>query len=77
MTSSIAGSKKLFSIYKLPGFTFIAITCFVMLYAPIMILVGYSFNEGSSLALWEGFSLRWYYSAWQNEAVKDVLSKKW
>ena len=72
MTSSIASSKKLFSIYKLPGFTFIAITCFVMLYAPIMILVGYSFNEGSSLALWEGFSLRWYYSAWQNEAVKDA-----
>jgi len=72
MTSSIASRKKLFSIYKLPGFTFIAITCFVMLYAPIMILVGYSFNEGSSLALWEGLSLRWYYSAWQNEAVKDA-----
>jgi spermidine/putrescine transport system permease protein len=72
MTSSTVNTKKLFSIYKLPGFTFIAISCFVMLYAPIMILVGYSFNEGSSLALWEGFSLRWYYSAWQNEAVKDA-----
>jgi spermidine/putrescine transport system permease protein len=67
-----AQSHKLFSIYKLPGFTFIAISCFLMLYAPIIILVGYSFNAGSSLALWEGISLRWYYSAWQNDKVQEA-----
>ncbi len=63
---------KPFSVYKLPGFGFIAIVCFVMLYAPIIILVAYSFNSGSSLALWEGFSWKWYYSAWQNEQVQDA-----
>ena len=63
---------KLFSIYKLPGFNFIAIACFLMLYAPIMTLVGYSFNSGRSLALWEGFSVRWYYSAWENTAVQEA-----
>jgi len=63
---------KLFSIYKLPGFTFIAVACFLMLYAPILILVGYSFNSGSSLALWEGLSLRWYYAAWENETVQGA-----
>ncbi len=38
MTSAVRRGK-LFSIYKLPGFTFIAVACFLMLYAPIMILV--------------------------------------
>lgn len=63
---------KPFSVYKLPGFGFIAIVCFLMLYAPIIILVAYSFNSGSSLALWEGFSWRWYYSAWQNDQVQEA-----
>jgi len=65
-------ASKAFSVRKLPGFTFTALTCFLMLYAPIMVLVGYSFNSGSSLALWEGFSLRWYASAWQNDKVQDA-----
>ena len=55
--------KKPFSLTKQPGFTFIAMTCFFLLYAPILILVAYSFNEGVNLAEWEGFSLRWYKSA--------------
>jgi len=63
---------KAFSIRKLPGFSFIAITCFLMLYAPILVLVGYSFNAGPSLALWEGFSWRWYGSAWQNDKVQEA-----
>ena len=70
--ANAAGKAKLFSIYHLPGFTTIAVACFLMLYAPIVILVGYSFNSGSSLALWEGFSWRWYYSAWENETVQDA-----
>lgn len=67
-----ASTRTRFSIRKLPGFTFIAITCFALLYAPIMVLVVYSFNSGSSIALWEGFSWRWYYAAWQNEQVQSA-----
>ena len=63
---------KLFSIYKLPGFTFIAVSCFLMLYAPIITLVAYSFNAGTSLALWEGFSWRWYLTAWENDTVQEA-----
>ena len=63
---------KPFSIYKLPGFGGMAILCFMMLYAPIILLVVYSFNAGNSLALWEGFSVRWYYSAWENGVVQDA-----
>lgn len=64
--------QKLFSLKKQPGFYFIAITCFVMLYAPIFVLIVYSFNLGKNIAVWEGFSLQWYVSAWHNEAVQDA-----
>lgn len=61
-----------YSVRSLPGFAVIAIFTFFALYAPILILVTYSFNAGTSLAIWEGFSLRWYYQAAANEAVQDA-----
>ena len=45
-----------FSIRRLPGFTTIAILCFVLLYAPVVTLIVFSFNAGTSIAIWEGFS---------------------
>ena len=33
---------------------------FLFLYAPILLLIVFSFNEGSSNAVWSGFSLHWY-----------------
>ena len=39
------------------------ITAFVLLYAPIVTLVIYSFNGGNSVNLWGGFSLKWYAKA--------------
>jgi spermidine/putrescine transport system permease protein len=61
-----------FSLRKQPGFTTIALVCFFLLYAPLLPLVVYSFNSGSSLAHFEGLSWRWYVSAWENEAVQDA-----
>ncbi|MEM8741691.1 MAG: ABC transporter permease [Pseudomonadota bacterium] len=61
-----------YSVRSLPGFAAVALFTFVALYAPIFILVIYSFNEGRSLAIWEGFSLRWYAQAAANEAVQDA-----
>ncbi len=43
-----------------------------MLYLPIALLVLFSFNAGTSPAIWEGFSLQWYPKAWSNELVKDA-----
>ena len=60
-----------YSVRTLPGFAVVAIFTFIALYAPIMILVVFSFNEGTSLAIWEGFSLRWYKQAAANEQVID------
>lgn len=61
-----------FSVRRLPGFSLVAIACFVMLYAPIMVLVVYSFNSGASIAVWEGVSWRWYLAAWDNEQVQQA-----
>ncbi len=61
-----------YDVHRQTGFTTIAISCFVLLYMPIILLVIYSFNAGSSIAIWEGFSWRWYQSAWQNEQVQEA-----
>jgi spermidine/putrescine transport system permease protein len=61
-----------FNIRRQTGFATIAVACFVLLYLPILLLVAYSFNSGSSIAIWEGFSWRWYQSAWENELVQEA-----
>jgi len=61
-----------FSVQRMPGFTAVAVTCFIVLYAPLAPLVIYSFNAGDSIAVWEGLSWRWYAAAWADELVQDV-----
>lgn len=63
---------KRFEIQRMPGFKSIAALTFVLLYMPIILLVIYSFNAGTSIAVWEGFSWRWYVSAWANEQVQEA-----
>ncbi len=63
-------SSRGFDVRRQTGFTTLALLCFVVLYLPIILLVVYSFNAGSSIAIWEGFSWRWYVSAWENERVQ-------
>ncbi|MGH6821685.1 MAG: ABC transporter permease, partial [Methylocella sp.] len=58
-----------FAIKRLPGLTTVAIACFFLFYLPIVTLVVYAFNAGVSIAIWEGFSTRWFVSAWHNEQV--------
>jgi spermidine/putrescine transport system permease protein len=61
-----------FSVRRLPGAAAIALLCFSLLYSPIVTLVVYSFNAGSSIAVWEGLSWRWYVAAWQNREVQEA-----
>ncbi|MCJ8054832.1 ABC transporter permease [Shinella curvata] len=63
---------KSFSIKRQPGFATIAMFCFFLLYLPIATLVVYSFNSGMSIATWEGFSFRWFESAWNNQQVVEA-----
>ncbi len=64
--------KRPFSVRRVPGFTTLALLTYLILYAPITILIVFSFNSGTSLAIWEGTSLVWYEKAWQNDAVQEA-----
>src|SRR5262245_17594571 len=61
-----------FSIRHQPGFTAIAMVCFVALYLPIAVLVVYAFNAADSISIWGGFSLHWFETGWNNEQVIDA-----
>lgn len=54
------------------GRFFIALA-FLFLYAPILVLVVFSFNATSSTAVWAGFTLDWYRELFQNELILGAL----
>ena len=66
---------KSFSVRSQPGFVFVALLCFFLLYLPIATLVFYAFNAGVSVAVWEGFSLRWFQSAMNNSEVQEATMR--
>ncbi|MBA3909511.1 MAG: spermidine/putrescine ABC transporter permease PotC [Rhodobacter sp.] len=43
-----------------PGFLPLTVLCLVILYAPLIVVMAYSFNGSTSITKWGGFSLRWY-----------------
>lgn len=46
---------------------------FIFLYAPIAVLIVYSFNAGKSRGKWEGFTLEWYRTLFHNQQIKAAL----
>jgi len=56
------------------GFGTAALFCIAFLYAPILVLVVYSFNGTASTAHMDGFSLQWYAAAFANE---DMMHAAW
>ncbi|MGV6847426.1 MAG: ABC transporter permease [Marinibacterium sp.] len=56
---------------RFPGFLWITWLCLFLLYAPLIVVMVYSFNDSNSVTLWGGFSLRWYSDVfWGVEAPK-------
>lgn len=47
---------------------------FVFLYAPIVLLIIFSFNAGKSNAVWQGFSLKWYSKLLGNRLIMQSVS---
>ena len=46
---------------------------FVFLYAPIALLIIFSFNAGSSNTVWKGFSLDWYGKLFHNRLIMQSV----
>ncbi|MBT3142437.1 spermidine/putrescine ABC transporter permease PotC [Phaeobacter gallaeciensis] len=56
---------------RFTGFQAITWACLFMLYAPLIVVMVYSFNDSNSITIWGGLSLRWYGDVfWGPEAEK-------
>ena len=42
---------------------------FLFLYAPIAVLMAFSFNDSKSRAVWHGFTFKWYAELFKDEAI--------
>ena len=47
---------------------------FLFLYAPIFVLIVFSFNDSQSRTVWQGFTLRWYVELLQDRQIMSALS---
>jgi spermidine/putrescine transport system permease protein len=46
---------------------------FVMLYAPIAILIAFSFNDSRRNIVWQGFTTKYYGIAWRNDSLVEAF----
>ena len=52
---------------------FYMLIIFALLYAPIVVLIVFSFNESGSLSEFSGFSFVWYQELFQDEEALTAL----
>ena len=47
---------------------------FLFLYAPIFVLIAFSFNDSKSRSVWAGFTFKWYNQLFKNQEILNALS---
>lgn len=52
----------------------ILLLCFSFLYAPMLLLVVYSFNSSQLVTVWESFSLHWYQVLFEDSAMISAVT---
>src|SRR5215813_4735587 len=65
-------ARQALDLKRQPGFGTVAMLCLAMLYAPIVILVVFSFNTSPSVTRWENFSLQWFSHVLANRTIHDA-----
>ena len=50
------------------------ILALIFMYAPILVLIIFSFNDSKSRTVWSGFSLHWYQELFQDEEILSAFS---
>ena len=48
---------------------------YLILYAPIVVVVIYAFNSGAHVAVWEGVSTHWFGTALQDENIRSAVGR--
>ncbi|WP_296744766.1 ABC transporter permease [Mesorhizobium sp.] len=67
-------SSKPFDWKATPGLRTLSWVVYLFLYAPLLVIIIYSFNAGRQATLWEGFSLDWYARVFHNRDIGIALS---
>ena len=60
-------------VKRYPGLGPLTVLFFVYLYAPLVVVVVYSFNANKIAGVWTHFSMQWYASALNNTALMSAL----
>ncbi|MFT4012579.1 MAG: ABC transporter permease [Paracoccus sp. (in: a-proteobacteria)] len=60
-------------VKRYPGLKPLSLLFFLYLYAPLAVIVIYSFNENRITGVWTQFSLKWYGAALNNAALMGAL----
>src|SRR6516165_5113146 len=57
-----------------PSLLLFSVLCFgiAILYIPILVLIGYSFNASPLVNVWGGFSVAWYRELWHNRQLLEA-----
>ncbi len=63
---------RFFDWRRTPGLGPLTFLVLVFLYAPLVILVIYSFNGGRTVTIWEEFSFRWFARVAANSNIRDA-----
>jgi len=46
---------------------------YLFLYAPVLVLMAFSFTPSEYGVRWDGFTLRWYQAVWHNQQIQEAL----
>jgi spermidine/putrescine transport system permease protein len=61
------------NVKRYPGLGLFTLAFFVYLYAPLLVVIVYSFNDNRITGVWTTFSTKWYGSALSNTALMNAL----
>ena len=60
-----------------PGFGPVTVVCLAVLYAPLLVVMVYSFNDSLSITRWGGFSLAWYHDVFTGTESAKFKAAAW
>lgn len=58
---------------KNTGGMLMTVLMYIFLYAPIIIMIVFSFNDSKSRTIWAGFTLRWYQELFRDDLIMSSL----
>ncbi len=66
-----------FDLRSYSGFFSVTCLCLFILYAPLIVVMVYSFNDSLSITEWGGFSLRWYVDVFAGPEAEKFKLAAW